>query len=137
MKRKEDAKLEAKLLIQLPSYISHYPNKSTNAKNPIDSTLTVLAVDPNGEIDKTRNDTISMIFTSLSNPNATTVKLGNNFVKLANGEGKIGIFSKETEFIKLTALCKNKKANLQPYTSLFSTGGYPKGGYSSGRTPKC
>ena len=124
-------KSETKLLIRLPSYISHYSSKFTNSKKPIDSTLTILAVNSNGEVDKTRDDTIEVTFTSLSNPNATTVKLENNYVKLSNGEGKVGISSKETEFIKLTAFCKNKKTNLQPYTALFSTGCYPKGGYVS------
>ena len=53
------------------------------------------------------------------------MKLDTNHVRLVNGVAKIGVSSHQSEFVKITASCKDKKTKIKPYKVLMATGGYP------------
>jgi hypothetical protein len=106
-----------KLVVRVPSYISERQS----------STLVIVAVDEEGRVDRTRNDEIELTLTPMYNIQNPKVKLDKNIVKLANGEATVGITNEESDFVKITVSCKDKKAGLEPYTVLLATGGYPFG----------
>ena len=106
-----------KLIVRVPSYMSEHQR----------STIVIVAVDPEGRIDRTRNDEIELIMTPMYNIEDPKVKLDTNAVRLVNGEATVGVTNEESDFVKITASCKDKKAGLEPYTVLLATGGYPFG----------
>ncbi|MEM3003795.1 MAG: hypothetical protein QXO25_00045 [Candidatus Bathyarchaeia archaeon] len=106
-----------KLVVRVPSYISERQR----------STLVIVAVDEEGRVDRSRNDEVELTMTPMYNIESPKVKLDKNIVKLINGEATVGITNEESDFVKITASCKDKKAGLEPYTVLLATGGYPFG----------
>jgi len=104
-----------KLIVRVPSYVHH------NMKE----TITIMAVDSNGQVDRTRNDEIELTVTPLYRLDDSKVKLESNLVKLVNGEVTVDMTSEQSEFVKITASCKDKNAGLEPYSVLMATGGFP------------
>ena len=116
MKKKQKDKIVAKkLMVKVPSYITHHEK----------SKIIIVAVDSNGRVDKTRNDEIKVSMEPIYEIEDSKVKIDTNSVKLVNGEAQIGISSQQSEFVKITVSCKDKKAGLEPYTVLMATGGFP------------
>jgi len=107
----------SKLIVRVPSYISERQ----------ESTITIVAVDSEGQIDRTRNDEIELIMTPMYNIDDPKVEIDTSGVKLVNGEATVRIVNEESDFVKITASCKDKDAGLEPYTVLLATGGYPFG----------
>ena len=114
-KNQEDKIVANKLMVKVPSYITHHEK----------SKIIIVAVDSNGRVDKTRNDDIKISIEPIYELENSKVKIDTNSVKLVNGQAQIGISSQQSEFVKITASCKNKKAGLEPYTVLMATGGFP------------
>jgi hypothetical protein len=84
-----------------------------------------MAVNSDGQIDKTRNDEIELTLTPLYRLDDSKVRLQSNRVRLVNGEVMVEITSQESEFVKIAASCKDKNAGLEPYSVLLATGGFP------------
>lgn len=114
-KNKEDKIIATKLLVKVPSYITHHEK----------SKIIIVAIDSKGGIDKTRNDEIEIAMEPIYELKNSQVKIDTNSAKLVNGEAQVGISSQQSEFVKITVSCKNKKAGLEPYTVLMGTGGFP------------
>ena len=114
-KSQEDKIIATKLMVKVPSYLTHHKK----------SEVVIYAVDSKGRIDKTRNDAIEVTMEPIYELENSKVKLDTNSVNLVNGKAQIGISSEKSEFVKITASCKDKKAGLEPYTVLMPTGGFP------------
>lgn len=114
-KNQEDKIIPTKLLVKVPSQLTHHKK----------SKIVIIAVDSKGGIDKTRNDEIEIAMEPIYELENSKVKIDTNSVKLVNGEAQIGISSQQSEFVKITVSCKDKKSGLEPYTVLMATGGFP------------
>jgi hypothetical protein len=114
-KNQKDKIIPTKLLIKVPSQLAHHHK----------SKITIVAVDSKGKIDSTRNDEIEIAMEPIYEFENSKVKIDANSAKLVNGKAEIGISSQQSEFVKITVSCKDKKAGLEPYTVLMGTGGYP------------
>ena len=114
-KNQEDKIIAKKLMVTVPSYITHHEK----------SKIVIVAVDSKGKIDSTRNDEIEVVMEPIYELENSKVKIDANSAKLVNGKAEIGISSQQSEFVKITVSCKDKKAGLEPYTVLMGTGGYP------------
>jgi dissimilatory sulfite reductase (desulfoviridin) alpha/beta subunit len=104
-----------KLIVRVPSYVHH----------DLKEIITIMAVNSDGQVDKTRNDEIELMLTPLYRLDDSKVRLQSNLVKLVNGEATVDITSEESEFVKIEASCKDKNAGLEPYSVLLATGGFP------------
>ena len=114
-KNQEDKIIATKLLVKVPSYITHHEK----------SKIVIVAIDSKGVVDKTRNDEIEIAMEPIYELENSQVKIDSNSAKLVNGEAQVGISSQQSEFVKITVSCKDKKAGLEPYTVLMGTGGFP------------
>ena len=114
-KNQEDKIVAKKLMVKVPSYITHHEK----------SKIIIVAIDSKGRVDKTRNDEIEIVMEPIYELENSKVKIDTNSAKLVNGEAQIGISSQQSEFVKITVSCKDKKAGLEPYTVLMATGGFP------------
>jgi hypothetical protein len=114
-KNQEDKIIATKLMVKVPSYITHHEK----------SKIVIVAVDSKGRVDRTRTDEIEIAMEPIYELKNSKVKIDTNSIKLVNGEAQIGISSQQSEFVKITASCKDKKAGLETYTVLMSTGGFP------------
>jgi hypothetical protein len=114
-KNQEDKIIATKLLVKVPSYITHHEK----------SKIVIVAIDSKGGIDNTRNDEIEIAMEPIYELENSKVKIDANSAKLVNGKAEIGISSQQSEFVKITVSCKDKKAGLESYTVLMGTGGYP------------
>jgi hypothetical protein len=114
-KIKKDKIIAKKLMVTVPSYITHHHK----------SKIIIVAVDSKGKIDSTRNDEIEIAMEPIYEFENSKVKIDTNSAKLVNGKAEVGISSQQSEFVKITVSCKDKKAGLEPYTVLMGTGGFP------------
>jgi hypothetical protein len=114
-KNQEDKIVATKLLVKVPSYITHHEK----------SKIVIVAIDSKGTVDKTRNDEIEIAMEPIYELKNSQVKIDTASAKLVNGEAQVGISSQQSEFVKITVSCKDKKAGLEPYTVLMGTGGFP------------
>lgn len=113
---KGDKIIATRLIVKIPSYLTHHQK----------SEITITAIDSKGRIDRIRNDEIEITMEPIYEKiEDTKVKLDTNHVRLVNGVAKIGVSSHQSEFVKITASCKDKKTKIKSYTVLMATGGYP------------
>jgi hypothetical protein len=108
-------KSPTRLMIKVPSHLSSHHKE----------TITIMAVNADGQIDKTRNDEIELKLEPLYITDRCNVKLDSQVMRLENGQATVGVLSGESDFVKLTASCKDEKAGLTPYSVLMPTGGFP------------
>jgi hypothetical protein len=111
----DDKIIATRLLVKVPSYITHHEK----------SKIIIVAVDSKGRVDRTRTDEIEIVAEPMYEIENSKVKIDKNSVRLVNGEAQVGISSQQSEFVKITASCKDKKTELEPYTVLMATGGFP------------
>jgi hypothetical protein len=111
----ENKIIATRLLVKVPSYITHHEK----------SKIIIVAVDSKGRVDRTRTDEIEIVMEPMYEIENSKVKIDTNAVRLVNGEAQVGISSQQSEFVKITASCKDRKTGLEPYTVLMATGGFP------------